>query len=253
MTYQPACILDSAAPLLQELADKIIATVGPPQGSGPGQAGTWVALYICLKAAFAGCFPVGLARQCLGESFTDSVSLAARGQLVSCTSGRAMSTAAGPTINHVGGRDHIRPCCGRPACLPHHVSHSALSKGNLNAACCAMLCCGPPACLQAGGAGTKVLQAQVVRPQRPQRALTTIWAQPHRGAVQRAHLGRHGRAVTSNGSCCSSLELCSQPLQHSSTCCTAQTMTAPSSAQHSAAAVVATVLMLWHGSSRCAA
>jgi hypothetical protein len=40
VTYSPACILDAAAPLLQELADKIIATVGPAQGTAPGQAGT---------------------------------------------------------------------------------------------------------------------------------------------------------------------------------------------------------------------
>ena len=40
VTYHPACTLDQAAPLLKELADKIIASVGPPQGQGPGQAGT---------------------------------------------------------------------------------------------------------------------------------------------------------------------------------------------------------------------
>lgn len=40
VTYHPACLLDSAAPLLQELADRIISSVGPPTGPGPGQAGT---------------------------------------------------------------------------------------------------------------------------------------------------------------------------------------------------------------------
>lgn len=44
VTYHPACLLEAALPLLQELADKIVAVVGPPAAAGasgaPGQQGT---------------------------------------------------------------------------------------------------------------------------------------------------------------------------------------------------------------------
>lgn len=40
VTYHPAAMLSAATPLLQELAEHIISAVGPPTGSGPGQAGT---------------------------------------------------------------------------------------------------------------------------------------------------------------------------------------------------------------------
>jgi len=40
VTYHPATLLQQAGPILQELADKISACVGPATGAGPGQAGT---------------------------------------------------------------------------------------------------------------------------------------------------------------------------------------------------------------------
>jgi hypothetical protein len=36
VTYHPACLLEAAMPVLQELADKIIATVGPPTAAQAG-------------------------------------------------------------------------------------------------------------------------------------------------------------------------------------------------------------------------
>jgi hypothetical protein len=44
VTYHPACLLEAAQPLLQELAGKIAAVVGPPAAAGsssaPGQQGS---------------------------------------------------------------------------------------------------------------------------------------------------------------------------------------------------------------------
>jgi hypothetical protein len=36
VNYHPACLLEAAMPVLQELADKIIATVGPPTAAQAG-------------------------------------------------------------------------------------------------------------------------------------------------------------------------------------------------------------------------
>lgn len=39
VTYHPACLLEAALPLLQELADKIVAVVGPPAAAAGGSSG----------------------------------------------------------------------------------------------------------------------------------------------------------------------------------------------------------------------